>query len=139
MRQARNDVLACDGNHRVPSQPAPYLPNRICGNCWGHQMYYAHQYLRAPKKKQPVTVTADGETLEGCFFLSGDRRISDLLNSESDFIPFEASNGEIYILNRRMISRVMPREEEVQPATDVPSTDDADLKALEEKMQTKVA
>ncbi len=93
-------------------------------------MYYAHQYLRAPKKKQPVTVTADGETLEGCFFLSGDRRISDLLNSESDFIPFETSDGKIYILNRRMISRAMPPKDSTQSATDARSMDDAALKNL---------
>lgn len=75
-------------------------------------MYYASTHVRTPKNKTPVTVvTMDGEIFDGSFFTSGDQRVKDLLNGESQFVPFETLGGAIYLLNREQISRVMPRRE----------------------------
>ena len=61
-------------------------------------MYYSSQITRTPKRKIPAKVVlADGDLFEGCLFLTGDRRVSDLLNGDNDFIPFEKSNGDVYI------------------------------------------
>ena len=85
-------------------------------------MYYASQKTHTLKNKIPAkVVTADGDIFEVCLFLPGDRRVSDLLNGETDFIPLETLDGEIYILNRRMISHVVPREVDAQQAVDVRS------------------
>ena len=74
-------------------------------------MYYSSQPIRTPKNKIPAkVVTADGNKIEGCLFLTGDRRISDLLNGDVAYLPIETIDGEIHILNRHMISHVMPRE-----------------------------
>ncbi len=75
-------------------------------------MYYANSHISTPKKKVPCSfVTTDGETLEGSFFLSGDQRIKDMLNGDSEFVAFETMGGAIYLLNRNSIARVTPREE----------------------------
>jgi len=75
-------------------------------------MYYASTHARTPKRKTAVTVvTTDGEIFDGNFFTSGDQRVKDLLNGESQFVPFETLGGAIYILNRDQIARVMPRKE----------------------------
>lgn len=75
-------------------------------------MYYASTHVRTPKNKTPVTVvTTDGEMFDGCFFTSGDQRVKDLLNGESQFVAFETLGGAIYLLNREQIARVMPRQE----------------------------
>ena len=103
-------------------------------------MYYSSQKTRTPKKRiSAKVVTADGDLFEGCLFLTGECRVSDLLNGESDFLPFETLNGDIYILNRRMISHVMPREADAQKTDDCASEDDSALKEIAEKIQTKVA
>ncbi len=67
-----------------------------------------------PKRKLAAAVVAsDGEMFEGSFFASGDQRLKDLLNGECDFLPFETLGGAIYILNRKMLARVVPRLEAV--------------------------
>ena len=103
-------------------------------------MYYSSQKTHTPKKKIPAkVVTADGDMFEGCLFLTGECRVSDLLNGETDFIPLETLDGEIYILNRRMISHVMPREVDAQQTSDTTSEDDSALKEIAENIQAKVA
>ena len=75
-------------------------------------MYYASSHVRTPKRKSPVTVvTVDGEIFDGHFFIGGDQRVKDLLNGDSQFVPFETLGGALYILNRSQIARVMPRPE----------------------------
>ena len=51
----------------------------------------------------------EGENYEGCFFVSGDQRIKDMLNGDNAFVPFETLDGEIVILNRNAIARVVPQ------------------------------
>lgn len=73
-------------------------------------MYYASSHVRTPKHKTTCTlVTTDGEIYEGNFFCSGDQRIKDMLNGDSQFVPFETLGGAIYIINRNCIARVVPR------------------------------
>ena len=73
-------------------------------------MYYASTYTRTPKKKSPCTlITTDGQVYEGSFFCSGDQRIKDLLNGDTQFVPFEMDDGAIQLFNRNCIARVLPR------------------------------
>jgi hypothetical protein len=72
-------------------------------------MYYANTHASRPKNKIPASVvTTDGEIFEGYLFVSGDQRIKDMLNGDSQFIPFETRGGAMYILNRSAIARVVP-------------------------------
>ena len=74
-------------------------------------MYYANTHSRRPKNKIMVSVvTADGEIFEGYLFVSGDQRVKDMLNGNSQFVPFETRGGAMYILNRNSIARVVPIE-----------------------------
>ncbi len=82
-------------------------------------MYYANSHIHHPKKKMPCSlVTTDGESLEGSFFLTGDQRIKDMLNGDSEFVAFETMSGAVYLLNRNSIARVTPREEVVARRTE---------------------
>lgn len=66
---------------------------------------------KIPKTKATVTVKLnDGEMFDGHFFLSGDERVTDLLNSEKQYLPFETMNGMIFVINKVMISRVISKE-----------------------------
>lgn len=52
------------------------------------------------KEARFVTIrTSDGRTIYGKVFLLSSERISDLINSESQFIPVELNNG-IEIVNK---------------------------------------
>ncbi len=74
-------------------------------------MYFATTHNRLPKRKVScAVVTQDGTSLEGSLFLTGDQRVKDLLNGENAFIPLETFDGEIHLLNRATISRVVPHD-----------------------------
>ena len=74
-------------------------------------MYYANTHARQPKNKIPASVvTTDGEIFDGYLFVSGDQRIKDMLNGDSQFIPFETRGGALYIMNRSAIARVVPTQ-----------------------------
>lgn len=78
-------------------------------------MYYASTHVRTPKNKVGCSVvTTDGEMFDGSFFCSGDQRLKDVLNGDSEFLPFETMGGAIYLLNRLCIARVMPRHEQAE-------------------------
>jgi len=79
-------------------------------------MYHVTSFVKRPKRKIAVTVVAcDGEIFDGHFFISGDQRIKDLLNGDSQFVPFETLGGAIHILNRDAIARVIERQEMTEP------------------------
>ena len=69
-------------------------------------------YLRKPTKKMPVRLrTMDGDIFKGYVFIAGDgNRIKDLLNFDAPFLAFQHASGEIEILNKALIARVMPLE-----------------------------
>ncbi len=52
--------------------------------------------------------TFDGEVYEGYIFLSPDMRPLDALNSLKAFVPFEKLDGEIEIISKRAIKRLIP-------------------------------
>lgn len=63
------------------------------------------------KTKATVSVKLnDGEMFDGHFFVSGDERVTDLLNGEKQYLPFEALNGFIYVINKASITRVIAKE-----------------------------
>lgn len=51
---------------------------------------------------------AEGTRLVGAFFLSPGQRLSDLLNDDRAFLPIEAADGSITLIQKRMLSRVTP-------------------------------
>ncbi len=52
--------------------------------------------------------TVDGETLVGEVYVSGERRVKDMLNSGELFIAFRRGDGELEIINKHYIARVRP-------------------------------
>ncbi len=52
--------------------------------------------------------TVDGETLVGEVYVSGERRVKDMLNSGELFIAFRRGDGELEIINKHCIARVRP-------------------------------
>jgi hypothetical protein len=52
--------------------------------------------------------TVHGDTLVGDVFVSGDRRMKDMLNSTDLFIAFQRGDGEIEMINKHCIARVRP-------------------------------
>jgi hypothetical protein len=60
-----------------------------------------------PKAKVPVEVELDDGTLMmGALFVAGTQRLSDLLNDERQFLPFETSEGTVVSLRKSIIARV---------------------------------
>ncbi len=73
-----------------------------------------------PRPIATVTVpaelrTVDGETLVGEVYVSGDRRVKDMLNSGELFIAFRRGDGELEIINKHYIARVRPLAAARQP------------------------
>ena len=69
----------------------------------------AGESFKLTKRKSAVSVfTRDGEVFEGHFFVTLDQRLSELLNRESVFVPFELHDGSMHLIHRSTISRVVP-------------------------------
>ena len=74
--------------------------------------------------RKPARVTfRDGSTLHGAFFVSagarspdGFERVIDLLNSEKNCIPFEDASGDILLILRGCIARVLLEKSDMEPA-----------------------
>lgn len=49
----------------------------------------------------------DGTTIEGFVFCSQGERVSDLLNDQREFMPFETDIGEIMMLRKATISSIL--------------------------------
>ncbi len=66
---------------------------------------------RMPKQKRRVELrTVDGETLEGCIFVSQGQRVIDVMNLDNRFVAFEHADGAIEIFNKAAIGRLKPLE-----------------------------
>lgn len=62
-------------------------------------------------QKFPLMVEAqlaDGSSIFGKVFLSAQGRLSDLLNDERDFLPFELSDGSFMAIAKAHLRRVAP-------------------------------
>lgn len=103
-------------------------------------MYYANNQIRLPKRKVAVSMmTGAGEVLDGNVFAFGDQRVSDLLRTDDHFVSFETKGGEIYLLNRAAIVRVVPREDESEAVVPfVPSTEPLGDIAFEAAFEAEV-
>ncbi len=65
---------------------------------------------RSEKRKVAVSLsTKSGEIFEGNVFVSGDLRVKDQLNGPEDFIAFETMGGQLYLIARSELARVVPR------------------------------
>lgn len=53
--------------------------------------------------------TKSGEVFEGHVFVSGDLRVKDQLNGPEDFLAFETMGGQLYLIARSELARVVPR------------------------------
>lgn len=111
-------------------------------------MYYASGNTYLPKRKVPVTLTtADGEVIEGNLFVFGDQRVTDVLNVDAEFLPFETVRGRIRLVNRSAIVRLVPREVEsapiprpyrIMPATEAETTADEGAETAELEVSVAV-
>jgi DnaJ like chaperone protein len=71
------------------------------------------------KKKLLVELELDsGDILNGYLFLGQTQRLSDLMNDDRTFLPFEALDGSITIFTKGMARRVKPVEKQQAAATD---------------------
>jgi DnaJ-domain-containing protein 1 len=62
-------------------------------------------------QKFPLLVEAqlaDGTSVFGKVFLSSQGRLSDLLNDERDFLPFERADGSFMVLAKSQLRRISP-------------------------------
>ncbi len=75
---------------------------------------------RMPKQKRRVELrTVDGETFEGCVFVSQGQRVIDVMNLDNRFVAFEHADGAIEIFNKAAIGRLKPLEGTVETARKV--------------------
>lgn len=51
---------------------------------------------------------SDGITMKGSVFINIDSRVLDLVNDTPTFIPFEAEDGSIHLINKSEILRLTP-------------------------------
>lgn len=64
------------------------------------------------KKKIRVNIRLeDGAFLDGHVFCILEERVSDLLNDDREFLPFESMNHDIIMLRKGTISQIQAREE----------------------------
>jgi hypothetical protein len=65
--------------------------------------------VKIPKVREHAQVTmTDGAILTGYVFVEATSRIQDVLNGETQFIPFIDDNEEILLLNKASIMKVRP-------------------------------
>jgi DnaJ-domain-containing protein 1 len=66
--------------------------------------------IRSKLKTRTTIKLKDGSVLNGHVYCSQDERLSDLLNSDKRFLPFETMDGEIIFVTKDAMSQVMPKE-----------------------------
>ncbi len=73
---------------------------------------------RSEKRKIAVSLsTKSGEIFEGHVFVSGNLRVKDQLNGPEDFIAFETMGGQLYLIARSELARVVPRAAPTEQAS----------------------
>lgn len=72
-----------------------------------------------PKLKVAVEIELnDGTLMMGSMFLAGTQRLSDLLNDDRAFLPFENSEGMVVTLRKTVIMRVTELAQRVTTGSD---------------------
>ena len=64
-------------------------------------------FIRKAKVSVQLQMT-DGVTMKGNVFINIDSRVLDLVNDSATFVPFEAEDGRIHLLNKFEILRLTP-------------------------------
>ncbi len=64
-------------------------------------------FIRKAKVSVQLQMT-DGVTMKGNVFINIDSRVLDLINDSPTFVPFEAEDGSIHLLNKFEILRLTP-------------------------------
>ncbi|MBT3927809.1 MAG: hypothetical protein HOM52_07595 [Rhodospirillaceae bacterium] len=64
-------------------------------------------FIRKAKVSVQLQMT-DGVTMKGNVFINIDSRVLDLVNDSATFVPFEAEDGSIHLLNKFEILRLTP-------------------------------
>jgi hypothetical protein len=65
--------------------------------------------VKIPKVREHAQLTmTDGAVLTGYVFVEATSRIQDVLNGDTQFIPFIDDNEEILLLNKASIMKVRP-------------------------------
>ena len=64
-------------------------------------------FVRKVRVKVQLQMT-DGVSMNGDVFINSDSRVLDLLNHNSTFIPIEAEDGSIHLVNKFEILRLTP-------------------------------
>jgi hypothetical protein len=59
------------------------------------------------KDKRPVVVKlVDGEITAGFVYLQVGERLVDMMNDERQFLPFEADDRDMFVINKVSISKI---------------------------------
>jgi len=75
----------------------------------GHWATPRQSGSKIPKVREHAQLTmTDGSILTGYVFVEATSRIQDVLNSETQFIPFIDDSDEILLLNKASIMKVRP-------------------------------
>ena len=75
-------------------------------------MYRSSELMQNKARVSVELLKDSGEELHGYFFLGGQERVLDLLNGPSTYLPFQLTNGNIHILNKSVIVRIIPHDED---------------------------
>ncbi|NQV82528.1 MAG: hypothetical protein HQ494_01795 [Rhodospirillales bacterium] len=75
----------------------------------GHWATQGQTGSRTPRVREHAQLTMmDGSALAGYVFVEATSRIQDVLNGETQFIPFIDDSEEILLLNKASIMKVRP-------------------------------
>lgn len=58
-------------------------------------------------KKEVKIILTDGTILKGYVFLAGEQRLLDLLNDDRSFLPVECTDGEVNLISKFSIQRLV--------------------------------
>ena len=73
-------------------------------------MFEKQTDLRQRRKLRATVKLNDGEVLEGHIFCLSKERVTDVLNDERPFLPFEGLDKQIQIIAKSTVAAVYPRD-----------------------------
>ena len=73
---------------------------------------FAAEHMRQKVRTEVELTLNDGTTMKGSFFTSPNERLIDTLNDARPFLPFEDSDGTLSVLNKTVIMRIRPIDQE---------------------------
>ena len=77
------------------------------------------------KTEVPVTIVLlDGTAVDCNIFVEDGQRLLELMNDQRNFIPYTNSEGEITIIQKSIIARITPIEENIIKISPAPGAAD---------------